>query len=299
MAKVEYVGSVYIGVVGGDVEIGECRDSQEKIVKQPGDSGPHYNRATKGYEARQAHLNNWINNTNHGFMLLLDHDMIFESFTLERLRAHRLPFVSGYYMRRRYAPIAPVWFELPPRGVFPMEPWTREPERERLHPLGASGWGCMLIHREVVKATKPLLKGENEIIEDDMDVWAYDLATVLSAVRGLRWLSQQEPTGVDWQQAMLPWVETLEREIRPLRGDKNTVIGSDIRYPFYAREAGFILMGDPDVRPAHMLNYPLSPDDFTHLHPEAQKILSKTVKRGTAKERRQLRELINAMRGAR
>ena len=48
---------------------------------------------------------------------------------------------------------------------------------------------------------------------------------------------------------------------RLLRGAKTDSIGSDIRFPFFAREAGYTLMGDPDVRPQHMLNYPLAVED--------------------------------------
>ena len=77
MKQREYTGTVYVGVVGGDTESGECRDSIEKIYLRPGDEGPIFYRATKGYEARQLHLNNWIEKTVHPFMLLLDHDMVF------------------------------------------------------------------------------------------------------------------------------------------------------------------------------------------------------------------------------
>jgi hypothetical protein len=47
-----------------------------------------------------------------------------------------------------------------------------------------------------------------------------------------------------------------------LRGEKD-IIGSDIRYPILAKQAGFTLWGDPDVRPKHIVSYPLSPDDYS------------------------------------
>ena len=291
----EYTGSVYAGVVGGDTESGECRDSIEKIYLRPGDEGPIFYRATKGYEARQLHLNNWIEKTVHPFMLLLDHDMVFPVDVLERLRAHKLPFVSGYYLRRRYAPLAPVWFKLPPKHAWPMEPWMNEPERGKLHPLGASGWGCMLLHRGVVEATKPLLKGEQEILEDDLDVWPYDLPAVLEAVRGLRWLADTEAESpATLQKAVTPFVEILEREIRPLRGRKD-IVGSDIRYPFYAREAGHILMGDPDCRCKHMLDYPLSPDDFSDMPPDARENIYKEMHQKIGVLRRDQREVLERL----
>jgi len=293
--KKEYTGTVYVGVVGGDTESGECRDSIEKIYLRPGDEGPIFYRATKGYEARQLHLNNWIEKTVHPFMLLLDHDMVFPVDVLERLRAHKLPFVSGYYLRRRYAPLAPVWFKLPPKYAWPMEPWLDEPERGKLHPLGASGWGCMLLHRDVVMATKPLLKGEQEILEDDLDVWPYDLPAVLEAMRGLRWLADTEAESpATLQKAVTPFVEILEREIRPLRGRKD-IVGSDIRYPFYAREAGHILMGDPDCRCKHMLDYPLSPDDFSDMPPDARENIYKEMHQKIGVLRRDQREVLERL----
>ena len=147
-----YKGTCYIGVVGSEDENGECRDTIERIERKTGDTAPVFIRATKGYEARQMHLNNWYENTKHPFMLLLDSDMKFPVHTLKRLRAHGLPFVSGLYMRRRYAPIAPVWFEQGETGVMPMTPFTAVPMENTLYKLGASGWGCILIHRDVVTA---------------------------------------------------------------------------------------------------------------------------------------------------
>lgn len=290
----QYTGSAYIGVVGPEHEIGECRDSIQNIVRRPGDGGPLPIRATKGYEARQLHLDRWLTETRHEFALLLDHDMVFSPDTLERLRSHQLPFVSGLYMRRRYAPIAPVWFK-PWSGRWPFEPWTSDPERGRLHPIGASGWGCLLLHRDVVLATRPLLKGEWDIIEDDMDVWPYDLGAVVQAIRALRTLTTERPSLSTLRPALAHHVSVLEREIRPLRGDKG-VVGSDIRFPFYAMKAGYQLMGDPDVRPTHILNYPLSPDDYSGMGTEERERIAATVAEGLPKERRKLAQARAALR---
>ena len=40
-------------------------------------------------------------------------------------------------------------------------------------------------------------------------------------------------------------------------------VGSDLRYPVLARQVGYQLMGDPDVRPSHMVQYPLAYSDYT------------------------------------
>lgn len=221
MTDTKYTGSAYIGVVGPDDIPVQAVLSIINIQRRDGDSFPRFMMATKGYEARQNHINAFLE-SDHDYLLLLDHDMIFEPDTLERLRSHERPYVSGLYMRRRFAPMFSVWFE-PFDGVWPLMPFTDDPERGRLHELGASGWGCILLHRDMIEAVRPSLCGEQEVLEDDMDVW---------------------PDGT------------------PCRGTKDQ-IGSDIRYPVLCKRAGWSLWGDPDVRPKHLVQYPLSPDDYT------------------------------------
>jgi len=272
-----YKGSCYIGVVGSEDENGECRDTIERIERKTGDTAPVFIRATKGYEARQMHLNNWYENTKHPFMLLLDSDMKFPVHTLKRLRAHGLPFVSGLYMRRRYAPIAPVWFEQGEAGVMPMTPFTAVPMENTLYKLGASGWGCILIHRDVVTATRPLLKGEAEIIEDDMDIYPYDLRVVMDAINNFSDDNARET------------IEVLKKEIRPLRGLKDS-IGSDIRFPFFARLAGFELHGDTGVMCEHMLNYPISPMDYVNQSAGNVRDLAIKTFEGVRRERERIRK---------
>jgi hypothetical protein len=256
----EYKGACYIAVVGSENEIGECRDSIEQIRRKKGDE-LHYVRATKGYEARQLHLNNWYKGTKLPFLLLLDHDMKFPANTLERLRSWKLPYISGLYMRRRYAPMAPVWFDYGQAGVMPMAPYTGVPMPNTLYKIGASGWGCILVHRDVITAMKPILKGEDEIIEDDMDVLPYDLKRVMGAIKGIRKAYEENGPMGGAMCDVIEYIEVLEEEIRPLRALKDPV-GSDIRFPFYARLAGFDLYGDSGVMCEHVLNYPLSPADY-------------------------------------
>jgi hypothetical protein len=220
-----YTGSAYIGVVGPEDTPQDAMTSILAITRQEGDAVPTFVFATKGYEARQIHFDKFMA-SNHEFLLLLDHDMVFAADTLERLRAHGLPFVTGLYMRRNMESMRPVWFE--PYSGWPYMPWCDDPERGRLHLVGASGWGCVLLHREVVTAVRAILKGERDVIEDDMDTW---------------------PTNP----GELP---------RVLRGDKNMIIGSDIRYSFYALQAGYQLYGDPDVRPGHYVRHLLTPDHY-------------------------------------
>ena len=255
MVQKEYTGSVYIAVVGTDIEYAECRDSIDAIIKRHGDSRWHRTRATKGYEARQLHINNFIK-SHHDFIFLMDGDMTFPNDALERLRSHKMPYVSGFYMRRSFKNMGPIWFH--PFEKFPMLPWLEPIPEDGLVEIGASGWGCILIHRDVIMAVRSLLKGEHEVLEDDLDVWPYDLKRIMGAINGLQELID---TGVSRKAARQAYVDILKEEIRPLRCDRAQV-GSDIRFPFYALQAGYQLYGDPAVQCGHMSNYPISQVDY-------------------------------------
>ena len=285
----KYYGSCYVGVVGGEAENGPCRDTIEAIITRKSDIGPLFIRATKGYEARQMHLNNWYDGTKKAFMLLLDHDMKFPAFTLEQLRSHRLPFVSGLYMRRRIAPIAPVWYDDGQPGVMPLSPLTAIVEANTLYRIGASGWGCMLIHRDVITATKKILKGEDEIIEDDMDLWPYNLTKVMKAINTLKY-----PTPKITEKMVAHAINTLAEEIRPLRGVKDTV-GSDLRYPFYAKAAGFQLWGDSGVSCGHDMNYAVTGHDYESQPGASIRDLSIAVHNGSVAEVARLKKVVGPM----
>jgi len=258
------LASVYIGVVGSELENGICTDSIRNLTIRVGDSPPRFIRATKGYEARQAHLDYFEHETNHGAILMLDSDMVFAPDSLERLRSHGIPYITGYYMRRMYQPIIPVMFDSNPAGSWPFEPMTRDPARGKLHPVGASGRGCILLHREVLTAAKTLLRGEQYVLEDDMDIWPYDPIKVIKAVRQLKKLKEADTSFLNYPKARL-LVDFLFKELRPLRM-QNDVVGSDIRFPYLAHAAGYQLMLDPDVRPSHHINYMLSPEDYTNVN---------------------------------
>lgn len=275
-----YTGTCYIGVVGGEIENGECRDTISNILRREGDT-MRFIRGTKGYESRQMHLNNW-QTTEHSFILLLDHDMKYPPDILEKLRAHGLPYISGLYMRRRYSPIGPVWYEYGPPGVMPMTPWTDPIEPGKLYKLGASGWGCLLMHRDVLTATQKLLKGEREVIEDDMDIYPYDLDVIMDA------LGQLDHAESEKQIRSL--VRILKQEIRPLRCEKSDIVGSDIRFPFFARLAGFDLYGDSGARCDHMLNYPLSPDEWDNASAQAINNTKAAVLNGIERDRQAIQE---------
>lgn len=282
----KYIGTCFIGVVGSDIEIGYCRDSIENLMRRPGDE-MRFTRATKGYEARQSHLNNFIE-SKHDFLFLMDADQLFPAHSLERLRSHGLPYVSGLYMRRNLEVIAPVWYR-PWDGKWPMEPWVGSIKRGVLHEIGASGWGCMLIHREVILKVRSMLKGELEVLEDDMDIFPYDLKRIFGALNGLRALVEEAPTRSTLLPALNHHVKILEEEIRPLRLDRE-IVGSDIRFPFFAYKAGYKLMGDPEVRAGHNTFYPLSPDNYDQFSEEQREKAYQDQHDYVLSERKKLKE---------
>lgn len=251
-------GSTYVGVAGGELDYGVCRDSIANMQTGPRDV-VIFGRGTKGYEVRQKHLNNFLE-SDHEWLLLLDHDMTFPADTLARLKSHGRTFVSGYYMFRQVVDMRPIWFRPPNGDKWPLAPFLEDPERGRLHELGASGWGCSLMHRSCVEDVRALLKGEAEILEDDMDVWPYHLPTVLRCIDGIY-------ANFDDADLVRAYADTLAQEFRPLRGEFDgggRMVGSDVRFAWFARQAGHVLYGDPDVRCGHVTMYPVSPDDFTY-----------------------------------
>jgi hypothetical protein len=248
----EYTGTVYIGVVGTPKVHVDAYSSIQRLHKWAGDEGPIYQYATKGFEARQRHIDKFLQ-SRHDFILLLDSDQTFPADTLDRLRHWRMPYVTGLYMFRSDA-LRPIWFEWQEENRFPMIPYFEIPPRGQLVKLGASGWGCMLVHRSVFEAVEPLLKGEPFVAEDDMDIWPYDLSQITKAIKML----EEGGASPKVREAAL---YILKDEIKPLRVVKDNV-GSDLRFPYYAREAGFTLYGDPDVRCGHMIHYPVSVADL-------------------------------------
>lgn len=226
-------GSAFIGVATSATQYVETTQSIANIRRRPGDVGPVWQAATKGYEARQTIVEKFLDSP-HAWLLFVDGDMTLPPDALERLRGHGLPCVSGLYYRRRWHPtMAPIWYEDDPEFRWPLMFFRGVPQPGRLYRLGATGYGCWLIHRSVFEALAPLLKGEDFIIEDDMDVWPYDLEKVLAG----------------------------DEQLRPLRGTKD-VVGSDIRLSFFIRQAGFTIWGDPAVECGHFVDYPLRPQDW-------------------------------------
>jgi hypothetical protein len=89
----------------------------------------------------------------------------------------------------------------------------------------------------------------------------------------------------------------LCEEIRPLRGVKDTV-GSDIRFPFFAKMAGYQLYCDSGVRCDHVINYPLSPDDYNATPQDKTAELRANIRKGMIRERKRIADELKRIGGA-
>jgi hypothetical protein len=288
--KKEYTGTVYLGVVGPELELGLARESIERIARREGDSKFIWARGTKGIETRGLHFKKFLE-SHHDFLFMIDGDMSFPQDILERLRGHKLPYVSGIYMRRQFDPIAPIWYK--PFRSWPLEVYLDFPDLEegKLLELGGSGWGCVLIHREVIEAVQGILHGEELIAEHPMDVWPYDLQAIMRAIRSIRTIVDTTPSQDILIPALEKHLETLESQIRPLRVDKSHV-GSDLRFPFYARVAGYKLMGDPFAECGHFINYPLAFSDFMNVDKEIRDKMCTETGKMVRKAKRDMKQRI-------
>lgn len=254
-------GSVLTAVAGAGTAHIKCWASVIAMERREQDCPtPLFGWGTKGYEVRQRAINTFLD-SDFEWLLMLDGDMVFESDTLEKLRAHEKSYVSGYYVHRNVERPVPIWYQFPddPTLLDPI-PFFDVPESGRLHPLGGSGWGCVLLHRSVIEDTRPLLYGEWEVLEDDMDVWPYDAAEINGLIDTALIQVAYQDTRLD------DTLNCLAEKFRPLRpAGKREPMGSDIRFPFFARQAGHILYGDPDVRPGHMVNFPMTAAQYTEM----------------------------------
>jgi hypothetical protein len=100
----------------------------------------------------------------HEWILFLDGDMQFPPETLQILLSHKKECVSGLYFRRQLNPVMPIAYEDDPAMRWPMLPLIDFPD-EGLIKVGATGWGCFLIHKDVFNKVKTVLKGAPPIMD--------------------------------------------------------------------------------------------------------------------------------------
>jgi hypothetical protein len=91
------------------------------------------------------------------WLFFLDSDVILPHDAIPRLMAHRKPIVSGLYYRRNN-PICPVMLRNNPEGG---RTWITEYKIPDLMEVDFVGSGCLLIHRDVIMAMKPVVGNTN------------------------------------------------------------------------------------------------------------------------------------------
>ena len=85
---------------------------------------------------------NWI--------LFVDGDQEIPDYALRRLLSHKKKCVSALYFRRQMDPCVPIAFQNDPTFQWPMMPLYNYPRGNHLIKCGATGFGCWLIHRQVL-----------------------------------------------------------------------------------------------------------------------------------------------------
>jgi hypothetical protein len=255
-------GTVYIAEAGSELALKQSMMSIMEIARRPGDSLPQFGAGTKGVEVREGHIADFLA-SDHDFILMLDGDMQFPPDILERLRSHGLPFVSGYYTRRMADEVNHIWYEDDPLFRWPLVPFRGDVKPGHLYRLGGTGFGILLIHRSVFEAVRKLIKYESFCLQHDMAVWPYDLEEVQAG----------------------------REQLRRLRGQHAGDVGADLRFCFYARQAGFTLWGDPLAACGHYVNYAMGIQDWRGTSAE-QKAMRAAIIESTIEEVR--REAVTA-----
>lgn len=109
----------------------------------------------RGDVARESLVNEFLTDDYFGdedAILMLDADQRHPEDMLEILRAHDLPMVCAHYYRRETSPVQSLCFELGD-GTWPFLPYQHPPS-EGLHEIAATGFGCVLIKKKVLKAVQ-------------------------------------------------------------------------------------------------------------------------------------------------
>lgn len=104
--------------------------------------------------AREILLKEFLNGKAQ-YALIVDADMLYPSSVLPRLLSHGKKMVSGLYFSRGDPDRAyPVIFKKEPLDKWPKTRYFDYPDNALVE-IGASGHGCLLIHREILERMEP------------------------------------------------------------------------------------------------------------------------------------------------
>lgn len=109
-----------------------------------------WNPQTRGDAARQRSCAHFVAEPDKwDALLLLDGDMTFPGDMVDRLWAHGVDIVSGLYFRRTFPPAPIAYCASDGWPLQPLFEWKHLVNDKGLVPIGATGWGCVLIKRNV------------------------------------------------------------------------------------------------------------------------------------------------------
>ena len=118
-----------------------------------------------------------------------------------------------------------------------------------------------------------------------MELYPYDLNKNTVALDVLDNMTKQDAPA----KALADYVAVLKDEIKPLRATKD-LVGSDIRFPYFAKLAGFDLMLDTGVMCGHVVNYPITTNDFISTPDETVANLSAQIDKQVRGEQKRVKE---------
>ena len=118
------------------------------IKRDPGDT-LMIRAYTRGDQSRTA-LWEDFKGSDAEWILFVDGDQSIPDYALRRLLSHKKKCVSALYFRRQWDPVVPIAFKDDPTFQWPMMPLYDYPRGNRLIKCGATGFGCWLIHKQVL-----------------------------------------------------------------------------------------------------------------------------------------------------
>ena len=145
---------VFIAVASGETQYVKSLRSVYELTRRDGDLAATPDKSYYGTVTRTGLLNRFRRLAEYDAILCLDADQDHPADLLEKLRASmeagNLDMVCAHYYQRNTGPITSLCWELGD-GTWPFLPLL-DPPAEGLHEIGATGLGCVLIHRRVVEA---------------------------------------------------------------------------------------------------------------------------------------------------
>ena len=124
------------------------------LIREPGDEAFEPKEFSRGDVTRIQYGEEFLRRKEFDAILLLDLDMIHPPDLLQRLRAHDLDMVTGHYFKRGSKPMMSVCSV---GDEWPYEPMFDIPS-SGLHEIANTGFGNILIKREVVEAVNATLE---------------------------------------------------------------------------------------------------------------------------------------------